>query len=145
LFKQKVEPVKYKGIPEVLAGLMSNDIDVATVSIIPAVGEWVKSGQLRVLATTTDQPIMVAGKPVPPVKNLLGLDQLYGGSFLALSPNFNKDEAKQLKKDLLAAVNDPAVKSALINRQQLFMGKDDQDMHKFINSYRIKIKDFQFN
>jgi tripartite-type tricarboxylate transporter receptor subunit TctC len=145
LVKQKVEPIKYKGIPEVLNGLLANDIDVAAVSIIPTVGELVKSGQLRILGTTTNQPITVAGQTILPVKDMLGIDQLYGGSFLALSPKFSKSEADQLKLDLMIAVNDPSVKSALVNRQQLFMGKDAQDMHKFINNYRTTIKDFQFD
>jgi tripartite-type tricarboxylate transporter receptor subunit TctC len=142
--KQKVETIKYKGIPEVLVGLMGDDIDVAVVSVIPTVEEFVKSGKFRILGTTTEQPITLAGQRIPTVKSILNVDQLYGGSFLALSPSFNKEEARQLKQDLMAAVNDPVVKSALISRQQLFSGADDQDMHKFINDYRTKIKDFQF-
>jgi tripartite-type tricarboxylate transporter receptor subunit TctC len=135
----KITAVKYKGPSEVVLGLLGNDLNVAMVALLPAVVEQVKAGKLRILASTINKDIVVAGQRVPSAEQLMKIDQFPGGAFLSLSPKFNPDEAKQLKKDLIESLKDPIVVNSLTERNQHIMEVGPEHMINFINNYRKKL------
>jgi len=137
--KDQVQGVKYKGVPEVINGLMANDADVAVVTLTPTIAELARAGQLRVLGTTVDQELNVGGHRVPSVEKFLGVEQFTGGVFLALSPGFDPVEARQLKQDLLESLKDPKVVDSLKKRDQYIMHEDGTFLNNFINNYRKKV------
>ena len=135
----QVTPVKYKGQSEVVLGLLSGDIDVATVSLVPSIVEQVKNQQLKVLGSTANTNITVNGQTIFPVERLIQVEQFSGGNFLSLSPRFDPTEAKQLKKDLMEALKDPKMIESLNSRNQLPMQSGERFMTEFIDNYRKKI------
>lgn len=137
--KDQVQGVKYKGVPEVINGIMSSDADVAVVTLTPTIAELARAGRLRVLGTTVDQELNVGGHRVPSVEKSLGVEQFTGGVFLALSPGFDPAEARQLKQDLLESLKDPKVVDSLKKRDQYIMHEDGTFLNNFINNYRKKV------
>lgn len=135
----RVTTVKYKGPPEVVLGLLSNDIDVAMVALTPALVEQVRAGKLKILANTTKQELQVADQRVPSMESLTGIEQFSGGQFLSLSPRFDPAEAQQLRKDLAESLKDPVVQESLTGRNQVIMEHGPRAMTEFVNNYRKKI------
>lgn len=135
----KVTAVKYKGPSEVVLGLLSGDTEVAMVALLPSIVEHVKNGQLRILASTANKDITVNGQRVQPVEQLVQVEQFSGGAFLSLSPRFDPQEARQLKKDLVEALKDPAVIESLNSRNQYIIEFGERPMVDLVNNYRKKI------
>lgn len=137
---KSVEPVKYKGTAEVLTAMLSNDIEVAIVSHAPVIDEHVKAGKLRILGNTTDQSIQLAGQTIPSVRKQLGLGQVTGGVLIASSPKMDQEEARQLQRDILNAIKDPAVQENLAKRNQFSIGYGAQPYTQFINQLKTSIQ-----
>ena len=138
--KDQVQGIKYKGVPEVLNGMMSNDVDLAVVTLTPTITELARAGRLRILGSTVDKELNVAGQRVPSVEKLLNVEQFTGGVFLAVSPNFDPTEARQLKNDLLESLKDPIVVDSLKKRDQYIMQHDGKFLNNFIDNYRKKVE-----
>lgn len=138
-----VESIKYKGVPEVVSALLSNDIDVSVITHTPVVEEQVKSGKLRILGSTADQDIVIAGGQVPSVYSQIGVKQFSGGVFIASSPKMDPAEATQLHADIIAAIMDPEVQKSLAARNQISIGYGVQIYKQFIDTFRINIKDLE--
>ncbi len=130
---KSVEPVKYKGTAEVLTAMLSNDIEVAIVSHAPVIDEHVKAGKLRILGNTTDQSIQLAGQTIPSVRKQLGIGQVTGGVLIASSPKMDQEEARQLQRDILNAIKDPAVQENLAKRNKFLI-----NVSAFYSTWAIK-------
>jgi tripartite-type tricarboxylate transporter receptor subunit TctC len=134
-----VESIKYKGVPEVVSAMLSNDIDVSVISHTPVIEELVKAGKLRILGSTADQPITVAGKPVLPVYTQIGVKQFSGGVFIVSSPKMDPAEAKQLHADIIDTIKDREVQLNLAARNQISIGHGSKVYQQFIDNFRLNI------
>jgi len=134
-----IESIKYKGVPEVVSAMLSNDIDVSVISHTPVIEELVKSGKLRILGSTADQPITVAGKPVLPVYTQIGVKQFSGGVFIVSSPKMDPAEAKQLHTDIIDTIKDHEVQLNLAARNQISIGYGSKVYQQFIDNFRSNI------
>ena len=120
--------------------MLSNDIEVAIVSHAPVIDEHVKAGKLRILGNTTDQSIQLAGQTIPSVRKQLGIGQVTGGVLIASSPKMDQEEARQLQRDILNAIKDPAVQENLAKRNQFSIGYGAQPYTQFINQLKTSIQ-----
>jgi tripartite-type tricarboxylate transporter receptor subunit TctC len=134
----KVDAVKYRGVPEVVQGLLSGDLDVAVVSITSAVIAQINNGRLRALGTTIDQSLKLDTVIINPVSQQLGVQQFTGGTFLSLNKFFNKDEAEELKQNLYKVLDDPVFEKELDKLQQVKFRNNNNNkvMNDFINNFR---------
>lgn len=105
--QKTVEEVKYRGVPEVVQGLLAADIDVAVVSSTQALTAQIEAGNLRAIGTTVPTGFILGSLNVPSVQSQIGVEQYTGGNFLSLNKKFNAKEAAQLKNDLYAVLSDP--------------------------------------
>lgn len=137
---KSVEPIKYKGTAEIITALLANDIEVSVLSYTPVVEEHVKAGKLRILGNTTDQTIQIAGQTVPSVHKELGVRQVTGGVLVASSPKMDAEESKQLHRDILNAIKDPAVQENLTKRNQISIGHGDRPYKQFIDQLRTSMQ-----
>jgi tripartite-type tricarboxylate transporter receptor subunit TctC len=105
--KNQVEPVKYKGVPEAVQGLLAGDLEVAVVSYTKVIGSQIQAGKLRAIGTTLPKTYTADGIDIASVKQQIGVDQYTGGVFIALNKYFKPEEAAKLKKDIYEIMADP--------------------------------------
>jgi tripartite-type tricarboxylate transporter receptor subunit TctC len=139
---KQVEPVKYKGVPEVVQGLLANDLEVAVVSTTQAVIAGVESGKLRIIGTTVDTPLTMKNtkQEIIPVTRQIDVEQFTGGIFLSLNKLFTPEEAKKIKQDLMIAMRDPAVLETLDKLNQIpFNNARHTDLNAFFKNFKDKV------
>lgn len=137
-----VDPVKYKGVPEVVQGLLAGDLDVAVISNTTAVMAQVQAGKLRAIGTTLPTRLDVGGTWAQPVKQQLGLEQYTGGIFVSLNKLFKPEEAAKLKTDLYAVMTDPEFIADLIKFGTIPFenNNSNQNLIKFTEDFRNAIR-----
>jgi len=137
-----VDPVKYKGVPEVVQGLLAGDLDVAVVTNTQAVSTQIQSGRLRVIGTTLPKSFKVGSVTVTPVKDQIDVEQYTGGVFVSLNKRFNPEEAAKLKADLFAVMSDPAfmVELQKFNVIPFENNNNNLNLIKFTENFRNVIK-----
>lgn len=137
-----VDPVKYKGVPEVVQGLLAGDLDVAVVTNTQAVSTQIQSGRLRVIGTTLPKSFEVGGVTVTPVKNQIGVEQFTGGVFISLNTRFKPEEAAKLKSDLYGVMTDPDFITELrkFNVIPFDNNSSNTNLIKFTEDFRNAIK-----
>lgn len=143
--EDQVQGVKYKGVPEATLGLLEGSIEVGVLALNAGLVEMIRDNRLRVLASTHNKPLTIAGKNVLPASQILDVDQFAGGIFLSLKSNLDPVVASRIKKDLMAAINDPLVAQKLGVQNQSVVNLGPEHMEKFIVSYRSKISNMKFD
>ena len=98
-------PYKQSFLPDLIAGRI--DFVIAPT---PAVLPLVRSGQLRALASLTDQRLEVAAD-VPTIRELGRPDQVFCGGLFIFAPSVLSAKAADINHWLLDAVRQPAIRN----------------------------------
>lgn len=132
--------VIYKGSPQVLNDVLGGHVDVGVASLSSLLIEQAVAGKIKVLATTNEKPITVAGKQIPTAEKILGVEQFNGGFLLSVSPKFDNNENKKLKSDLFKAINSDYVKETLAKINIGVDGRDGDFTSNLLVNYRKSVK-----
>jgi tripartite-type tricarboxylate transporter receptor subunit TctC len=134
-----MEMVIYKGSPQVLADVLGEHVDIGVASLSSLLIEQANAGNIRVLATTNESSIVVAGKQIPTASKILGVNQFNGGFLLSVSSKFDTEENRRLKNDLFVAANSQYVKDTLAKINIFVNAKDGLYTQKTLVDYRKSI------
>ena len=141
--KPAVTPIKYKGVPEAVAGLLEGSIEVAVLSLNPVLIGQIESGALRVLAHTNTDTMNIGGVSVEPVQKQLGVEQFNGFVAISLPSTINDQEFDQLKTNLMLAINSPNVQDRIKKMNGTLVNKGPKHMNEYIQNFRDKIKNIE--
>ena len=138
------EMVKYKGSPQALTDLLGGHVPIGMSSLNEAIKAQAESGKIRVLGTTTEHPISLAGQTIPSASKVWGIPQFNGGFLISVSSTYGNDpETIQLKKDLLEAINSNKTKEKLASILIETDGRGESATTQLLQDYRkelIKLK-----
>ena len=139
-YPTQTQMIIYKGSPQTLADLLGGHIDIAVSSLSAAIVSQAEAGKIRILATTNENPITIAGRSVIAAHKKLNLPQFNGGFLLSIKPGDNSDEARKLKADLLQSIRQASVKEKLSKINIDVDGRDGDFATKNILTYRDNIR-----
>ena len=138
---QNITMVPYKGSPHSLSDILGGHIDIAVASLSSTLVNHAAEGRIRILATTSDRPIMINGVQVPVASKFLGVNQFDGGFLLSINPKFDDtEENKQLKRDLLAAIQSEYVKIELAKINVMIDVKNSANTLQHLINYRNNLQ-----
>jgi tripartite-type tricarboxylate transporter receptor subunit TctC len=137
-FGNAVEIIKYKGAPQVYTDILGGHIELAVASMTSFISSSVEDGKIRVLSTTSENPIKINGAVIPTAQNVLGVNQFNGAFLISVSPGYGT-ESQKLKEDLLRTVNSPAVKEKLAKINIDVIGRDGNFARRAVIEYREKL------
>lgn len=135
-----VTSIKYRGVPEAVAGLLEGSVEVAILSINPALVGQIESGALRVLAHTNDDQMVIGGVNVQSLESLLGVKQFNGFVAISLPNNIDPKLYQDLKKNIMAAIDHPNVRERIKNMNGTVVNQGPQHMNAYIQHFRDNIK-----
>lgn len=139
-----VEPIKYKGGPEAIAGLLEGSVEVGLLSVAEILAGQIQAGNLRVLGHTSSGVRTIGGVRTPPVSELMGVKQFNGFISVSISPNLDPKVAQQLRKDLIKAVDHPLVKARISQLNSVPVSRGPEHKKAYIADFRAQIKDIEF-
>jgi tripartite-type tricarboxylate transporter receptor subunit TctC len=127
--KPRVETLKYRGVPEAVVGLLEGSVEVAVLSINPALIAQVEAGTLRVLAHTNTAPMTIGGVHVEPAQKLLGVEQFNGFISISLPAQLDAAANTELRKNIMAAINHPIVKERVKQQNGVLVNQGPEHMN----------------
>lgn len=142
--KPRVEVLKYRGVPEAVAGLLEGSVEVGILSINPALIGQIEAGTLRVLAHTNVDTMTIGGVQVAPAQRLLGVEQFNGFISISLPAGIDPALNSELRKNIMAAINHPVVKERIKQQNGVIVNQGPDHMNAYINNFRSKIKGIEF-
>jgi tripartite-type tricarboxylate transporter receptor subunit TctC len=138
--KPKVDVVKYRGVPEAVAGLLDGSVEVGVLAINPVLIGQIESGALRVLAHTNTEPMTIGGVRVDSAQKILGVEQFNGFNAISLPSSTDPVLANKLKKNIMSAIDHPLVKEQISRQNGTVVNQGPDHMNAYINNFRNKIK-----
>jgi tripartite-type tricarboxylate transporter receptor subunit TctC len=142
--KPKVDVVKYRGVPEAVAGLLEGSVEIGVLSINPVLIGQIESGALRVLAHTNTGPMTIGGIQVDSAQKILGVEQFNGFNAISLPSSIDPALASKLKKNIMSAIDHPLVKKQISQQNGTVINQGSDHINSYINDFRNKIKNIDF-
>lgn len=139
-----VDPIKYRGGPEALAGLLEGSVEVGVLSVADILSGQIQAGSLRVLGHTNVGVIEIGGVPTQPVSDTLGVRQFNGFISISISPNLDSETTAQLRKDIIKAVDHPAVRARIKQLNGVIINNGPDHKNAYIADFQEQIKDIEF-
>lgn len=140
-----VTPVKYKGVPETIAGLLEGSVEVAVISINPMLIGQIQSGSLRVIGHTSTGTLNIGGVNVKSAADQIGVKQFNGFIGLALQPSMDPMQSQIVKQNLIKVLNDTEVRAALLKQNSFVVNRGPEHKKKYIQEFRSAIQPLDFN
>jgi tripartite-type tricarboxylate transporter receptor subunit TctC len=140
-----VVPVKYKGVPETIAGLLEGSVEVAVVSINPMLIGQIQSGALRVIGHTSTGTLDIGGTSVKSATDQVGVKQFNGFIGLAVPSTMDSAQAETIKQHLIKVLDDPEVRAALRKQNSFVVNRGPDHKKQYIKEFRAAIQPLEFN
>jgi putative tricarboxylic transport membrane protein len=135
----KVKYVAYSGGGETNAAILSGSVS-AGVTSVSEIAEQVKAGKMRVLATSTAQPIDVGGRPAPTLKQA-GFDiELTNWRGIVAPPGISPAERKQLVDLVTKARRTPDWQQSLTKFGWADAFRAGDDFDRFLNAETTRVR-----
>ena len=142
--RTKIQPVPFKGSPEVVLAVANGTVEMGVVGITPSMIELTKAGKISIIGTTHKDAVVIEGVTVPSVSQKTGISQFSGFFAIALQPGMDPRRAEILRRGLLAAVRDAETQDKF---KKLFVHSDSStDAKQITNLYqdlRNKYKNYE--
>ena len=128
----KIQPVNFKGSPEVILAVANGTIELGVIGITPNVIELAKAGKISIIGTTNKESVVLDGIKVPSMTQQTGIPQFSGFFAVAIKPGMDPQRAAVLKQGLWAAVQDAETQEKL---RKLFVFSDSSNDVKQITGF----------
>lgn len=133
--------VKYKGSPLSLADMLGGHVELANSSVSSLILGNAEEGKIRILGTTTQTPVTLAGKVIPRAEPVFKAPQFNGGFLISVNSSKAETAAgKQLRADVLKVINSDAVRENLAKINITVDGQGREYVEKLLVEYRKTVK-----
>lgn len=132
--RTKIQPVPFKGSPEVIMAVANGTVDLAVIGITASVVELARAGKISIVGTTHRESVTIDGVRVPSVSQQTGIPQFSGFFAIAARPGMDARRLAILRQGLWTAVQDSETQEKL---RRLFVFADSSnDVRQITNFYQ---------
>jgi tripartite-type tricarboxylate transporter receptor subunit TctC len=129
----RMTQIAYKGSPQILAALIGGEINMYMVASISGVMPQLKSGRVRALGVSTQQPLPVLPN-VPPIADALPGYEARGWNGILAPAGTPKPIIEKLHKEIVKIVRSPEFAQNLTNEGAFAMGNTPEEFATVIRA-----------
>jgi len=143
--KESLMMINYKTSVQALQDVISGQVTAGFSGPGEAIISAVESGKIRIIGSSHNQTITIAGVAIPPMGSELGIETFSANQVISITPGRDPRATAKLRKDLLMALRSERVSRVLIKANIQIDGGDGDYSTKIIKQYRQRIDKFVAN